>query len=665
MSSEKIIQIEADSLAKAREQAQSQVPERMEILEEKILFVGDSGSVKATADTVATAFDKAENNVPDDAEIVERKEIVVPQHKTIIIEALDEQTARISAESQARTLLGDAAIVRNCKLVTEGKKGFLGIGKKSPQYEAELLRQATVEVTYRQKAKISIKIGKSLPPGQLGRNDDGQKGEEEIIEPIAALSFPFRVTHMAISSDGQLLALSVGPGMVVLHVETGEIVYAEELGYATNILGFSPDGKWLAWVGHRDSNTIRMKSMADGTRSYDIVGHNNGVRCLDFRPDGVLASGDQDGMVRVTRPHQNGTVFFSDESPVRALKFSPDGKLLLTANNSVKLWDFDNDQLLHTIDHPAIANVAFAPDGQTFAVSYEPSYKNGSISIYRTNDGQLLNTLDSIKGGNFESIAFSHDSKLLAVANKVWNTQIESFVYELPAKGIWDNANKVFSPVKNLLIVSGDKPGGWEWAWAEGGVLFYSNDKLSFTERTIKLDGPPIHTYTDKKMIESQDGPKCSACGTTTVIGATMLLLTGEDPEKGAKGANQCNNCKQVFCTQCAFDTGIALNRNNIVCPKCHSSEISPMMSLSNIESDREETHIAQLQLLEFIALMETMGISLRNDINKAAAMFAIRKLGYDLTRNAQVLDNEQYKVDMENEKITVSFPKGILKAEL
>ncbi|MEZ4592927.1 MAG: HEAT repeat domain-containing protein [Chloroflexota bacterium] len=322
--------------------------------------------------------------------------------------------------------------------------------------------------------------------GQLGLNDDGQKEKEETIKPIAALGFPWKVEYLAISSDGQLLAITTGPGIVVVQVETGEIVDAWEVGYATNILAFSPNGKWLAQVGYRDNNAIKMKDMVDKTRSYNIGAHSNRVKCLDFHPDGALASGDIDGVIKVTKSHQDCETFFSSESPVQALKFSPDGKLLLSADDSIKMWEFNNNKLLYTIEQPETSNVTFAPDGQTFAVSTRSTHDNGSISIYQTDNGQLLTTLNNIKDDYFMSVAFSPDSKLLTVSNKVWNRYVESFVYELEASSIWDHANKVFSPARNLLMVSGDKPGGWK-GWSEGGVLFYSNKKLSFIEKEINL----------------------------------------------------------------------------------------------------------------------------------------------------------------------------------
>ena len=49
--------------------------------------------------------------------------------------------------------------LRDLKLIKSGRKGILGILRKPAQYEAELFQQALVEVIYKPKAKIVIKVG--------------------------------------------------------------------------------------------------------------------------------------------------------------------------------------------------------------------------------------------------------------------------------------------------------------------------------------------------------------------------------------------------------------------------------------------------------------------------------------------------------------------------
>jgi hypothetical protein len=153
---ERIIEIEAESLEEARELVKSQIPEGLCLLSEKVISDGKPKTVKAFADTSKAAFAKAQSELPANASVLEKKELVAPEQKVITTEAFDEQ----SAKAQVGNQIGNSAIIKALKLTTSGKQGFLGIGKKPNQYNAEIFQQAVVEITYKTKAKISAEIGK-------------------------------------------------------------------------------------------------------------------------------------------------------------------------------------------------------------------------------------------------------------------------------------------------------------------------------------------------------------------------------------------------------------------------------------------------------------------------------------------------------------------------
>jgi hypothetical protein len=162
---ERIIEVEADSLEEARKKAESQVPEDLRIVSEEILSDGKPRRMMGVADTTELAFAKAQNEIPTTADVIERKVLTEPTQKLILVEAFDEQNARSIAREQSRSQLGDAAIVRSVTLVTAGKKGFLGVSKKPNQYEVNVSRQAVVEVSYKTKAKISVKMALNYTRG--------------------------------------------------------------------------------------------------------------------------------------------------------------------------------------------------------------------------------------------------------------------------------------------------------------------------------------------------------------------------------------------------------------------------------------------------------------------------------------------------------------------
>ncbi len=161
---EKTMEIEAESLEEARKQVQSRMPQGFRLLSENVLSDGKPKTVKTSADTEEAAFAKAQSEIPTNADVLEKKELYSLGQQVIAVEASDEQSAmRQIKKDRNATILGPL------KLVTLGKKGFLGIGRKPNQYEAEVVQQAVVEVTYRTKAKVSVKIGKE----EATRRGDG------------------------------------------------------------------------------------------------------------------------------------------------------------------------------------------------------------------------------------------------------------------------------------------------------------------------------------------------------------------------------------------------------------------------------------------------------------------------------------------------------------
>lgn len=183
---EQIIEVEADSLEDARTQLKARIPVGFHLLSEKIISDGKTLTVKVIADTRQDAFVKAEGQIPPGATVLEKRELISSEQK-VIVEAFDEENARREAVQKARSEFGGNATVKSVKLIQEGKKGFLGIGKQPHQYEAELLHdKAAVQITYKIKVRISAKIdGKSVTtsPGSYHCSRCKKKLEEIGIPP--------------------------------------------------------------------------------------------------------------------------------------------------------------------------------------------------------------------------------------------------------------------------------------------------------------------------------------------------------------------------------------------------------------------------------------------------------------------------------------------------
>lgn len=159
-----IINVEAASLEEARKQARLQTPDGFQWISLQIESDGNQKTIKENGGTTETAFVKAQKQVPEGAKILSKQEIVSPWKKGITIEAEDESQAKSLAIDQSDS----AATIVSTKLVTQGKKGFLGIGKKPNQYEVKMMKQATVEIAYKENVRLSIEAG----PANHGTRQD-------------------------------------------------------------------------------------------------------------------------------------------------------------------------------------------------------------------------------------------------------------------------------------------------------------------------------------------------------------------------------------------------------------------------------------------------------------------------------------------------------------
>lgn len=143
--SERIIQIEADSLEEARRKLHT---DELIVLEESILCHGKGETIEAVADTVEEAFTKAESRVPAGAKTETQKIKVAPKRITLLVQGDNEESAG----------KGKAHVIASVSLLKKGRKGFWGFGKTPNVYEVVIFQQAVVELRFREQTKLRAKV---------------------------------------------------------------------------------------------------------------------------------------------------------------------------------------------------------------------------------------------------------------------------------------------------------------------------------------------------------------------------------------------------------------------------------------------------------------------------------------------------------------------------
>jgi dipeptidyl aminopeptidase/acylaminoacyl peptidase len=275
------------------------------------------------------------------------------------------------------------------------------------------------------------------------------------------------VNEMAFSPDGKYLASISRDGTAKLWdvSKTGneELLTLDSQHSNLNAVAYTPDGNLLAATGNDATSTI-IWDVSSGQPALTL-NHDGFVKAIKFSPDGkLLASGYEDSIAGIwdldSGQELRQLVGHTDDSlnlhnfGLADLDFSPDGERLATAGEDglVKIWDIETGEELYSLsahpDHLAALSVEFSDDDRFLAAGTEwPSI----ITIWDANTGEELIRLPGYDANRIYKLEISPDSRLVAAGNNGGQVDIWRLPDDFPTDGE-SEAEIVFSVNTGIAI---------------------------------------------------------------------------------------------------------------------------------------------------------------------------------------------------------------------
>lgn len=262
---------------------------------------------------------------------------------------------------------------------------------------------------------------------------------------VGTISTGLQLHDLMVSADGQVIAsyglnVALGKYQVKLWRASDNTLMRTITSVDGTDYGFalSPDGQYVAFGSAAKVSYWRA---SDGSLVHtftDLSGFADGVR---FSPDNQrLATGGTKGQVWLWRLSDYSLIgtYSAQASYANHFSFSPDGELLAIAGdhgnsislNNALIWRLSDGVLLRTVTQGSgygMCGVQFSPNGKILATANH----SGDVSLWRVSDGECLGTTNvNNVAGKVYGFTFTPDGRTLAFS-KILTTIPEIIIWNV------------------------------------------------------------------------------------------------------------------------------------------------------------------------------------------------------------------------------------------